>query len=139
MLSGIGPGAELKRHGIAVAHELAGVGQNLQDHLDFTLLYRARSPHLFGFTLGGLTKLPNAIRQWRRERRGLFTTNFAEFGGFLKTDPALPRPDIQLHFVVGLVDDHARKRHFCHRLQPAHLRAAAEEPGHASACASADP
>ncbi len=60
----------------------------------------------------GLAKLPNAIRQWRRERRGLFTTNFAEFGGFLKTDPVLPRPDIQLHFVVGLVDDHARKRHF---------------------------
>jgi len=111
-LSGIGPGAELKRHGIAVAHELAGVGQNLQDHLDFTLLYRARSPHLFGFTPGGMTKLPNAIRQWRRKRRGLFTTNFAESGGFLKTDPVLPRPDIQLHFVVGLVDDHARKRHF---------------------------
>jgi choline dehydrogenase-like flavoprotein len=42
----------------------------------------------------------------------LFTTNFAESGGFLKTDPALSRPDIQLHFVIGLVDDHARKRHF---------------------------
>jgi choline dehydrogenase-like flavoprotein len=76
------------------------------------LLYRARSPHLFGFTPGGLAKLPNAIRSWRRERRGLFTTNFAESGGFLKTDPSLPRPDIQLHFVVGLVDDHARQRHF---------------------------
>jgi choline dehydrogenase-like flavoprotein len=42
----------------------------------------------------------------------LFTTNFAESGGFLKTDPGLQRPDIQLHFVIGLVDDHARKRHF---------------------------
>lgn len=111
-LSGVGPGSELKQHGIAVAHELPGVGQNLQDHLDFTLIYRARSPHLFGFTPGGLAKLPNAIRQWRRERRGLFTTNFAESGGFLKTDPSLSRPDIQLHFVIGLVDDHARKRHF---------------------------
>jgi choline dehydrogenase-like flavoprotein len=112
LLSGIGPPSELKRSGIPVAHELPGVGRNLQDHLDFTLLYRARSPHLFGFTPGGLTKLPNAIRQWRRERRGLFTTNFAESGGFLKTDPGLPRPDVQLHFVIGLVDDHARKRHF---------------------------
>jgi choline dehydrogenase-like flavoprotein len=42
----------------------------------------------------------------------LLATNFAESGGFVKTDPGLPRPDIQLHFVVGLVDDHARKRHF---------------------------
>jgi choline dehydrogenase-like flavoprotein len=112
LLSGIGPAAEIKRHGIAVVHDLPGVGRNLQDHLDFTLLYRARSPHLFGFTPGGLAKLPAAIRSWRRERRGLFTTNFAESGGFLKTDPALARPDIQLHFVVGLVDDHARARHF---------------------------
>jgi choline dehydrogenase-like flavoprotein len=112
LLSGIGPGNDLNRHGIPVVNDLPGVGRNLQDHLDFTLLYRARSPHLFGFTPGGFAKLPNAIRQWRRERRGLFTTNFAESGGFLKTDPALSRPDIQLHFVIGLVDDHARKRHF---------------------------
>lgn len=112
LLSGAGPANDLKRHGIPVVHDLPGVGRNLQDHLDFTLLYRARSPHLFGFTPGGLAKLPNAIRQWRRERRGLFTTNFAESGGFLKTDPALDRPDVQLHFVIGLVDDHARKRHF---------------------------
>src|SRR5205085_4663311 len=42
----------------------------------------------------------------------LLTTTFAESGGFLKTDSALARPDIQLHFVLGMVDDHARKRHF---------------------------
>jgi choline dehydrogenase-like flavoprotein len=112
LLSGIGPAAEIETHGIPVVCDLPGVGRNLQDHLDFTLLYRARSPHLFGFTPGGLAKLPAAIRQWRGERRGLFTTNFAESGGFLKTDPALYRPDIQLHFVIGLVDDHARKRRF---------------------------
>jgi len=112
LLSGIGPAQELARHGIAVAHELPGVGQNLQDHLDFTLLYEAQSPYLFGFTARGLARLPGEIKRWRRERTGLLTTNFAESGGFLKTDPALSRPDIQLHFVIGLVDDHARKRHF---------------------------
>jgi choline dehydrogenase-like flavoprotein len=112
LLSGIGPAQELARHGIAVVHELPGVGHNLQDHLDFTLLYRAQSPHLFGFTPRGLARLPGEIKRWRRERKGLLTTNFAESGGFLKTDPALSRPDIQLHFVIGLVDDHARKRHF---------------------------
>jgi choline dehydrogenase-like flavoprotein len=111
LLSGIGPGAELNRHGIAVAHELPGVGRNLQDHLDFTLIYAARSPHLFGFTLGALAKVPREIVRWRRERAGLFTSNFAESGGFLKTEPGLSRPDVQLHFVLGMVDDHARKRH----------------------------
>jgi choline dehydrogenase-like flavoprotein len=111
LLSGIGPGAELRRHGIAVAHELAGVGRNLQDHLDFTLLYTAKSPHLFGLTLGALSRLPREIVRWRRERAGLFTSNIAESGGFLKTDPGLTRPDVQLHFVLGVVDDHARKRH----------------------------
>ena len=112
LLSGIGPGAELTRHGIAVAHELPGVGHNLQDHLDFTLIYKAKSPHLFGFTPSALARLPREISRWRRERRGLLTTNFAESGGFIRSDPALPRPDLQLHFVIGLVDDHARKRHF---------------------------
>jgi choline dehydrogenase-like flavoprotein len=112
LLSGIGPGAELKRHGVAVAHELPGVGQNLQDHVDFTLLYKAKSQHLFGITPGGLARLPREIMRWRRHRTGLLTTNFAESGGFIKTHPALPRPDIQLHFVIGLVDDHARKKHF---------------------------
>jgi choline dehydrogenase-like flavoprotein len=113
LLSGVGPGEELKRHGILVVQDLPGVGRNLQDHVDFTLLYRAVSPHLFGLTPRGLVRLPREILRWRRERSGLLTTNFAESGGFIKSDPALPRPDLQLHFVVGLVDDHARKRHFC--------------------------
>jgi choline dehydrogenase-like flavoprotein len=112
LLSGIGPPDELARHGIGVAHALPGVGQNLQDHVDFTLLYRVQSPHLFALTPAGLARLPSEIKRWKRERKGLLTTNFAESGGFIKTDPALPRPDIQLHFVVGLVDDHTRRRHF---------------------------
>ena len=112
LLSGIGPPHELARHGIDVVHELPGVGQNLQDHVDFTLLYRAQHPHLFGYTVRCLARLPREIGRWRRERKGLLTTNFAEAGGFLKTDPGLGRPDIQLHFVIGLVDDHARKRHY---------------------------
>ncbi len=44
----------------------------------------------------------------------MLTTNAAEYGGFLKTDNNLSAPDIQLHFVVGMVDDHARKQHLGH-------------------------
>jgi choline dehydrogenase-like flavoprotein len=112
LLSGIGPPEELARHGIAVAHELPGVGQNLQDHVDLALLYRARDPRLFGYTPRALARLPGEAWRWWRQRKGLLTTNFAESGGFIKTDPSLARPDIQLHFVIGIVDDHARKPHF---------------------------
>ena len=73
---------------------------------------------------------------WRRERRGLLTTNFAESGGFLRTDPALPRPDIQLHFVHRPGRRPRPQAALRHRLQPARLRAAAQEPRHASACAT---
>jgi choline dehydrogenase-like flavoprotein len=112
LLSGIGPAPELVRHGIGVMRELPGVGQNLQDHVDFTLLYRARDPRLFGFTVRALARLPREIGRWRREGKGLLTSNFAEAGGFIRTDPGLARADIQVHFGIGLVDDHARKRHY---------------------------
>jgi choline dehydrogenase-like flavoprotein len=49
--------------------------------------------------------------RWRREGTGLFTTPFAEGGAFLKSHPELSRPDLQLHFTVGIVDDHMRKLH----------------------------
>ena len=49
-----------------------------------------------------------------RLREGMIATNFAEAGGFLKTDPSLDAPDVQLHFVVSLVEDHARKLHMAH-------------------------
>ncbi|CAN0590766.1 unnamed protein product, partial [Ectocarpus sp. 12 AP-2014] len=59
----------------------------------------------------------HGIRQflrYRKERRGLLASNFAEGGGFLKTGPEQAAPDIQLHFVVALVDDHARTLHSGH-------------------------
>ena len=115
MLSGIGDGAELQKHGIAVAHHLPCVGRNLQDHIDYTLSYRSKNRDLFGVSPGGLARLfGKEVGRYRREGRGMITSNFAEAGGFLRTDPALEIPDIQLHFVVGLVDDHSRKRHVGH-------------------------
>ena len=54
--------------------------------------------------------------QFHRARRGMLTTNFAEGGGFLKSRPELAIPDLQLHFVVALVDSHARKLHWGHGL-----------------------
>jgi choline dehydrogenase-like flavoprotein len=111
LLSGIGPREEVERHGIALRHELPGVGANLVDHVDLALVYRSSDPSLMGITLRtALRAIPGYFR-WRRQGRGLLTTNFAEAGAFLRTRPELERPDIQLHFLNGLVDDHARRLH----------------------------
>jgi choline dehydrogenase-like flavoprotein len=114
MVSGVGPIAELKKHGIPVVHDLPGVGQNLQDHPDFIFGYTAKSLDLFGFSLAGMVKMTGELVKYIKSREGMLATNFAEAGGFLKTDPHLDAPDIQLHFVVSLVDDHARKLHKAH-------------------------
>ena len=113
-LSGVGPVGELSDHGIEVCHELPGVGENLQDHIDYTAVYKSRSRDVLGVSLGGAVDLTRAIFEWRNKRSGLITTPFAEAGGFLRTKPDLAAPDIQLHFVVGIVDDHNRKLHLGH-------------------------
>ena len=110
MLSGIGPAEHLAEHGIAVQHHLPGVGANLHDHIDAVMVVRApRLTELFGLSAKGLWHLARGALQWRRERRGPLTTNFAEAGGFIKSDPSEPIPDLQLHFVVGQLVDHGRQ------------------------------
>ena len=110
-LSGVGRAKDITPHGIEMVHELAGVGQNLQDHLDFTLSYKTDDTDNFGIGLTGSARLVAAMYRWWRTGTGMIATPFAEGAAFLKTDPALDRPDIQLHFVISVVDDHARRLH----------------------------
>ena len=115
MLSGIGPAAHLREHGIAVVHDLPGVGRNLQDHVDVVQVHDA--PHLkdlFGLSPTGVVNLVKGILEWRKFRRGLLTTNFGEAGGFIRSSPNEARPDLQFHFVIGKLVDHGRKTVFGH-------------------------
>ncbi len=114
MLSGVGPADHLRSHGITVLHDLPGVGQNLQDHPDFIFGYAAKSLDLLGISLGGTVRMTGEILKYIRKRRGMLSSNFAEGGGFLKTDPTLVAPDVQLHFVISLVENHARTLHAAH-------------------------
>ena len=114
MLSGIGPEKELAQHGIEPIHALEGVGQNLQDHLDYILSYKSKRSDTVGLNPLGLWQLAKAGLQWRRDGSGHFASPMAEGGGFFKSASQLDRPDIQLHFVIGIVDDHMRKMHFSH-------------------------
>lgn len=114
MLSGIGAGAELREFGIPVIHDLPGVGKNLQDHPDYVFNYRAKSLDLLGISLGGSLQLIKEIGRYRRERTGMMASNGAEGGGFLRRFADSPAPEFQVHFVVGMIDSHARKLHLGH-------------------------
>lgn len=111
MLSGIGPAEQLRRFGIEVVRDAPGVGENLQDHLDYTANMAMRAPGLIGMTPSTLWHAARAIGAYRRAGAGLLTSNVAEAGGFLRSRPELTRPDLQLHFCIALVDDHNRKMH----------------------------
>ena len=113
LLSGVGDGAQLQRHGIATVHHLPGVGLHLHDHVDVTLAYHApRSTELFGLSPGCAWQVLKAAWQWRRERRGALTTNWGEAGGFIRSRADAPTPDLQFHFAPIKVIDHARKTVF---------------------------
>lgn len=112
LLSGIGPADELRAHGIAVQHELEGVGRNLQDHLDYTISHESPRRDVVGLNPRGLMRLARAGLRWRKTGEGLFASPMAEAGAFLCSAPGLERPDLQVHFVIGIVDDHMRKLHW---------------------------
>ncbi|QGG89295.1 glucose-methanol-choline oxidoreductase [Agrobacterium sp. MA01] len=114
MLSGIGPADHLTSLGIPVVLDRTEVGSNLQDHLDYTMIFRSPDTDMFGLGIMATRDLMRAANEWRTERMGHLRSTCAESGAFLKTDPSLDRPDIQLHFLVAMVDDHVRKMHWGH-------------------------
>ena len=110
MLSGIGPGTQLQCHGIAVLHDQPGVGAHLHDHPDVVRVVDAPGKYdLFGLSLPGAVRMVRGVSEWRRQRSGMLTTNFAEAGGFIRSQPSEAAPDVQLHFVIGKLVDHGRK------------------------------
>jgi choline dehydrogenase-like flavoprotein len=114
-LSGIGDGAALQKLGIPPVWHLPAVGEDLQDHVDYTLIHLTDSTDVLGGSPRGMLRMLKEIGRFRRERRGMLTTNVAEAGGFIKSDPALPAPDIQLHFCTAVVHNHGRTlRHLRH-------------------------
>lgn len=143
LLSGIGPRQELARHGISCLHELPGVGENFHDHPDYVHNYQSDNRNLLGFTPLGLWDLLKAWFEYRKNSTGIITTNFAEAGGFLSTNQDAQRPDIQLHFVPGLIDNHCHTFHFSRgmslhvcALRPksrGHVRLLSANPFHAPA------
>lgn len=102
MLSGIGDPTELSRHGIEVRHALPGVGGNLQDHIDVTLEYKARTTVPYGISWRALPRNILHVFDWIFRKRGLFASTTGEGGAFVSTRRGDDRPDIQLFFCTSV-------------------------------------
>jgi choline dehydrogenase len=98
LLSGVGPGEDLKALGIPVVADLPGVGQNLQDHLEVYVQHACTQP----ITLYSALKPWNQVRiglDWYLFKKGLGATSHFEAGGFIRSRPGVEHPDLQYHFL----------------------------------------
>ena len=97
-LSGVGRAHELENHGIPVVHDLPGVGENLQDHLEVYVQYACKKPVSMVPALKWWNK-PWIGFQWLFLRRGPAATNHFEAGGFVRSNADVAYPNLQFHFL----------------------------------------
>jgi choline dehydrogenase len=107
-LSGIGDGEDLARHGIRAAHELKGVGANLQDHLDVTCCWEVTKPITAYSMRKGIVRTLGVGLNYALFGKGIGRQNFLESGAFLRSRPDLDRPDLQIHTVLAIMQDHGK-------------------------------
>ena len=96
-LSGIGPGALLREHGIDVRHELPGVGENLQDHLQVRCAYKVTGVKTMNERYQSLVQRAGFALDYALRRRGPMTMAPSQLGAFTKSDPSRETPNIQYH------------------------------------------
>ncbi|MGR3462724.1 MAG: choline dehydrogenase [Roseovarius sp.] len=137
MLSGIGPGAHLSEHGIAVVADRPGVGANLQDHMELYIQMAASQPvslykywNLFGKGWVGL--------RWLLGRQGPGASNQFESCGFIRSRAGVDYPDIQFHFLPSAVRYDGKAAAEGHGFQ-AHVGPMRSESRGAITLRSADP
>jgi choline dehydrogenase len=97
-LSGVGPTAELRALSIDVVADRPGVGENLQDHLEFTVQVASRQPITL-YSQTGLFRRALIGAEWVLRGRGLGASNHFEAGGFIRSRAGVRYPDIQFHFL----------------------------------------
>jgi choline dehydrogenase len=96
-LSGIGPGDLLKQHGIATRHELKGVGENLQDHLQIRCAYKVQGVKTMNERYQSLLQRASFALEYALFRRGPMTMAPSQLGAFTRSDPSRETPNIQYH------------------------------------------
>ena len=98
--SGIGPAEVLKNAGVEVLHDLPGVGENLQDHLEFYFQFQCKQPITLNAKLNWWSKFWIGAR-WQFFKSGLGASNHFESCAFIRSRAGIPAPDIQYHFLPG--------------------------------------
>ena len=101
-VSGVGSSVALKAADIEVVHDLPGVGENLQDHLEFNFQYRCKQPISLNSELGLFKKALIGAR-WLLFKTGLGRTNHFESCAFIRSRAGVKWPDIQYHFLPGAI------------------------------------
>ena len=98
-LSGVGPGALLQEHGIAVVKDLPGVGENLQDHYMIAQSWRLKAGVISVNELSKGVRVIGEAFKYLFARKGLLTLSAAHIAAFCKSRPDLASPDIQFHML----------------------------------------
>jgi choline dehydrogenase len=110
-LSGVGPQTHLRDHGIDVVHHLAGVGQNLQDHLQFRLMFKVSKPITTNDELRSLAGKARIGAKWLFTGKGPLGVGINQGGLFTRVMPGSATPDIQFHFSTLSADMAGGKPH----------------------------
>ena len=110
-LSGVGPGDLLRQHGIDVIADMKGVGADLQDHYQARFNYRGNTRNTINDMMGSVVGRVAAGLRYALLRKGFLTIGAGYAGGFFKTDPSLPTPDVQFHFILFSADSVGQKLH----------------------------
>jgi choline dehydrogenase len=112
--SGIGPVAQIRGFGGTVLADLPGVGQNLQDHVDVMVICKSRSRTPYGISVGALPRLAADGLKWMFGNGGMLSSNMVEAGGFVRSSPGEPRPDLQFHIIPGRKSHRGRMVEYGH-------------------------
>ncbi|MGE5616418.1 MAG: GMC family oxidoreductase, partial [Bacillota bacterium] len=103
-LSGVGPGTKLQAMGIPVVHDLPGVGENLQDHVQYRLMFKVSRPITTNDELRSITGRVSMGLKWLMHRRGPLAIGINQGGLFTRLMPDARTPDIQFHFATLSAD-----------------------------------
>ncbi len=108
MLSGIGPADEIRKHGITSIADIPGVGRNLQDHLDISVVHHMTKKISAYSQRKGLKTIGVGLK-YLYNKSGPGADNFLQAGAFIKSREGLDRPDVQLHLVNGIMIEHGKQ------------------------------
>ncbi|MEQ8441935.1 MAG: choline dehydrogenase [Alphaproteobacteria bacterium] len=110
MLSGLGPADHLRAHGLDVAQDLPGVGENLQDHVEIQLQHRTHKD----VSMNRYMRLDRKVRvgmEWFLFKSGITARNQGNTGAFLRSNPSVAHPNIQFHFFPFFFGENWTMRH----------------------------